>query len=66
MRGIETCPMFGQCLTKSLVYKAEVLSNEGLKEYLGQGSNTFKLNYNNHTDSCTKEHKKKAVSTCGS
>lgn len=57
--GVEACPMGGRCLTKSLVYKAEVTSREEVKEYIGQASNTFKLRYNGHTDSFRNEGKEK-------
>jgi hypothetical protein len=57
--GSVSCPLQGKCQTKSLVYKATVSSQEGLRSYLGQASSTFKLRYNNHKNSFinpTKEH----------
>ena len=42
--------MAGRCQTKSLVYKAEVSTMDGINEYLGQASNNFKLRYNGHTE----------------
>ena len=57
--GEESCPLSGKCQTLSLVYRAEVNSVEGAKEYLGQASNTFKLRYNGHTDSFRNAKKKK-------
>ena len=57
--GVDRCPLAGKCLTKSLVYKAEVASMDGSKEYLGQASNTFKLRFNGHTDSFRNEGKQK-------
>ena len=57
--GLGRCPLSGKCQTKSLVYRAEVNSVDGSKEYLGQASNTFKLRYNGHTDSFRNEKKKK-------
>ena len=57
--GVQTCPLDGKCQTKSLVYRAEVTSREGMKEYLGQASNTFKFRYNGHTDSFRNEVKEK-------
>ena len=41
------------------MYRAEVTSREGMKEYLGQASNTFKFRYNGHTDSFRNEVKEK-------
>ena len=43
----------------SLVYKAEVSTMDGVKEYLGQASNTFKFRYNGHTDSFRNVKKRK-------
>ena len=57
--GTNSCPLGGKCQTKSMVYKADVASVEGKKEYLGQASNTFKLRYNGHTDSFRNEVKEK-------
>ena len=57
--GVASCPLSGKCQTLSLVYRAEVDSVDGSKEYLGQASNTFKLRYNGHTDSFRNEKKKK-------
>ena len=49
--GVELCPLDGKCLTESLVYKATVDSSEGERSYIGQAASTFKLRYNNHTNS---------------
>ena len=57
--GESSCPLEGECQTKSLVYRAEVASRGELKEYLGQASNTFKLRFNGHTDSFRNEWKEK-------
>ena len=43
--------MAGRGQNKSLVYKAEVSTMDGINEYLGHASNNFKLRYNGHTDS---------------
>ena len=47
--GIHNCPMKGKCLSKSLIYRAEVSTNQGTMEYIGVASNTFKERYLNHT-----------------
>ena len=44
-----TCPLDGKCLTKSLVYKAEVKVNNTSSNYFGLASTTFKTRYSNHT-----------------
>ena len=51
-RGAEVnCPLEGKCLTKSVIYKAEVIENNKTSAYIGLASNTFKERYNNHTSS---------------
>ena len=46
------CPLNGECLSKSVIFKAEVRAN-GLEthENIGLASNSFKERYNNHTSS---------------
>ena len=56
------CPMQGKCQTLSLVYRANVTSQEGNKNYVGQASNTFKLRYNNHVNSFINPKKKHSTS----
>ena len=58
--GSQDCPLQGNCLNSSLIYKAEVsanlppnnnLSSQGIAkkaEYIGLASNTFKERYSNH------------------
>ena len=43
----EECPLQGSCLTKSIVYKAEVMLKESqeVKQYIGMTANTFKEIY---------------------
>ena len=52
-RSHEECPLQGSCLTKSIVYKAEVMLKESqeVKQYIGMTANTFKERYNNHKKS---------------
>ena len=45
------CPMDGKCLTKCIVYKAEVGANNGKRVYYGASEGEFKTRYNNHTKS---------------
>ena len=54
--------MQGKCQTLSLVYRANVTSQEGNKNYVGQASNTFKLRYNNHVNSFINPKKKHSTS----
>ena len=44
-------PMKGKCLTKSLVYRAEIISHQDSAEYIGLTSNSFKQRYLNHISS---------------
>ena len=41
------CPMDGNCLSDSLIYKASVITTTN-KYYYGTCENTFKERYNNH------------------
>ena len=45
------CSMDGKCLTKCIVYKAEVEANNGKCVYYGASEGEFKTRYNNHTKS---------------
>ena len=50
--GTTNCPLSGHCLTKSIVYKAEVTDEEDqTSTYIGLSSNAFKERYNNHMNS---------------
>ena len=40
------CPMDGKCLTKCIVYKAEVRANNGKRVYYGASEGEFKTQYN--------------------
>ena len=44
-----SCPLNGNCLQKSFVYKAQVDSADSKKYYLGTSDDEFKFRYNNHT-----------------
>ena len=41
-RGNVKCPLQGKCVIESVVYKAEVKSNEGMDAYIGSTEGTFK------------------------
>ena len=47
------CPVENKCLTKKVIYKAEVKNNknEDTKIYIGLSENAFKERYRNHTKS---------------
>ena len=50
--GTTNCPLSGYCLTKSIIYKAEVIDEEEqTSTYIGLASNDFKERYNNHMNS---------------
>ena len=55
------CPLAGECLTKSVVYKATVETDNDRKEYIGMTATTFKERYNNHQQSM--RHRRYAHST---
>ena len=50
-RNAEDCPLEGHCLASELVYKANVVTNQNEKFYLGITEPEFKARYNNHTTS---------------
>ena len=52
-QSVKECPLDGKCLAKSVVYKAEIKSenNGTIKTYIGMTSNTFKERYRNHLKS---------------
>lgn len=58
-RKRDDCPLNGKCLSKSIVYKAEVKSGNIVKQYIGLAGNTFKERFNNHTKSIRLEKYKK-------
>ena len=47
------CPLLGKCLTKSLVYNAEITTTDTHESmnYIGITAGTFKDRFNNHTKS---------------
>ena len=51
----DQCPMDGNCLMQSVVYKAEVTTEETEREYTGLTAMPFKQRYNNHQQSFKNE-----------
>ena len=56
--GRRTCPLQGDCLVPSLVYKAEVKSSSVTRHYYGQTAITFKKRWSNHKSDCKLPYKK--------
>ena len=50
-REKNSCPLKGKCLSKAVVYKATVSTDNVRKFYIGLAGGTFKERYNNHTKS---------------
>ena len=50
-RNKQSCPLDGKCLSSSIVYRAEVTSDNNTKIYYGASEGEFKTRYNNHTKS---------------
>ena len=51
-------PMNGECLTETIVYKAEITTNDNNDKpmvYIGLAGNTFKERFNTHKTSFTRE-----------
>ena len=44
------CPLEGSCLTKNIIYKAQVFTtnDNDMKEYIGMTATTFKERYRKH------------------
>ena len=59
--GTESCPLKGQCLQISIIYKASIPTTNNKQIYIGQAGNTFKERFNNHQSSL--KHRKFANST---
>ena len=59
--GEEWCPMRGECLEPSMIYKAEVVSGKGKRHYYGQTDRTFKERFYGHSSDL--RHPSKAKST---
>ena len=59
-RNKHACPLQNKCMSKDIVYKATVTTNntQDTKHYIGMTSNTFKERYRNHIKSFTHVHKK--------
>jgi hypothetical protein len=55
--GVASCPMGGNCLDKSMVYKAEVSTSRGKKHYYGQTYRTFKERFYGHQHDLRHNHK---------
>ena len=57
-RNKQACPLQNKCMSKDIVYKGTVITNntQDTKHYIGMTSNTFKERYRNHIKSFT--HKK--------
>ena len=55
------CPLNGNCLSKSLVYKAEVTSNNHSATYYGLTADAFKTRFNNHLSSFRNERYKEST-----
>ena len=47
----DQCPLDGACLTRSIVYKATVQTDNDQKEYIGLTATTFKQQFNAHQQS---------------
>ena len=51
------CPLPGECVQSSVVYKADVITSTSTSTYIGLASNTFKERYNNHLSTFRYKHK---------
>ena len=51
------CPVDGECLTKGVIYQADVESELGIKTYIGSTGRRFKDRYYEHTQDFNREKK---------
>ena len=64
-RNPSSCPVNGECRTKSVIYKAVVKSENSTKKvYYGRCETEFKLRYNNHTSSFRKDVRPNSTELC--
>jgi hypothetical protein len=54
------CPLSGKCLTESIIYQANVETNDGkpAETYVGLTANSFKTRYSNHKSTFNHANKK--------
>ena len=52
-RRKEDCPLSGKCLTRSIVYAANITTNTSTKTYIGMTGGEFKSRFNNHKKAFT-------------
>ena len=50
-RNKSACPVKNQCLTRNVIYEAEVNSKKGTRSYVGSTGRTFKDRWNGHKSS---------------
>ena len=55
------CPLRGQCCKQTVIYKAELKTANGTKNYIGCTESEFKTRYNGHQDSFRNENKKSST-----
>ncbi len=60
-RNKDKCPMNGNCLTETVIYRAEVDTPLGPREYIGSTEKDFKIRYNGHTQSFRSSTKQNAT-----
>ena len=61
-KGTKSCPLNGNCLSKDIVYKANVSSSLKTSVYIGLAASTFKERFRNHVQSFT--HTRYENNTC--
>ena len=56
--SVSSCPLQGQCMIPSIVYKGVARSRDGAKEYIGQTMRTFKKRLSGHKHSFKNPNRK--------
>ena len=60
--GKDSCPLQGNCLSSSIIYKADIVQSAKTSSYIGLSSNAFKERFNNHVSSFNNEKLKECTS----
>ena len=60
-RNKDNCPLDGKCQTRSIIYKATVVSGEEERKYIGLTEDPFKQRYANHMSTFTHEKNEKST-----
>ena len=64
-KGVESCPMSGQCLEKGIVYRADVSTENRRRHYYGLTARRFKQRYYEHQQDLRHEDRADSTTLAG-